>query len=172
MDIGQIHSLVSSKASLKYCGCNWFMVFKFTKSGQRVGSCEIRIRYKYRAYQILCAATDGCRSRPWLVGRLADKRFRILTLVPNTHCYFSSVSLVNLIQCFFCKNMTSSVDFSVLYGTCFFQSINLFPNWTEIRHRSSWKLYSKFASCFRTRLCAFFIRILNVSEVHTMRIPV
>ena len=34
---------------------------------------------------------------------------------------------------------------------------------TGIRHRSSWKLYSKFASCFRTRLSAFHIhRIVNI----------
>ena len=53
-------------------------------------------------------------------------------------------------------------DFSILYGTCFFESFSLFPNYTGIRHRLSWKLYSKFASCFRTRLSAFHISIVNI----------
>ena len=77
-------------------------------------------------------------------------------------CYSSSVSLANLVLCLFCKNMTSAVGFSILYGACFFQSFSLSPNCTGIRHSSSWKLYSKFASCFRTRLSAFHISIVNI----------
>ena len=53
------------------------------------------------------------------------------------------------------KNMTSTVHFSILYGACFFEYFSLSPNCTGMRHRSSWKLYSKFAKCFRTRLSAF-----------------
>ena len=63
---------------------------------------------------------------------------------------------------FFCKKMTSTVHFSILYGVGFFESFSLSPNCTGIRHRSSWKLYSKFASCFRTRLSAFHISIVNI----------
>ena len=58
--------------------------------------------------------------------------------------------------------MTSTVHFSILYGACFLEYFSLSPNCTGIRRRSSWKLYSKFASCFRTRLSAFHIRILNI----------
>ena len=85
---------------------------------------------------------------------------------PKHHCYFSSISLANLIWCFFCKNMTSTVEFSTLYGACFFESFSLSPNCTGIRHRSSRKLYSKFASCFRTRFSAFHIRIVNITRPH------
>ena len=68
----------------------------------------------------------------------------------------------NLIYCFFCKNITSTVDFSILYRACFFEYSSLSPNCTGIRHRFSWKLVSKFASCFRTRLSAFHLRIVNI----------
>ena len=39
---------------------------------------------------------------------------------------------------------------------------SLSPKCTGIRHRSSWNIYLKFASCFRTRLSAFHVRILNI----------
>ena len=54
------------------------------------------------------------------------------------------------------------VNISILYRPCFFESFSLSPNCTGIRHRSSWKLYSKFDSCFRTRLSAFHIRIVYI----------
>ena len=97
-----------------------------------------------------------------LAGLPADYRVRILTLLPNTQSvisvqFFSPISS----QCFFCKNMTSTVDFSILYEVCFFKSCSLSPNCTGIRHMSLLKLYSKFASCFRTRLSAFHIRTVN-----------
>ena len=44
----------------------------------------------------------------------------------------------------------------------FYSLWNPFPNCTGIRHRSSGKLYSKFASCFRTQLSAFHLRIVNI----------
>ena len=53
--------------------------------------------------------------------------------------------------------MTSTVDFSTLYGACFFEYFSLSPNC-----RSSWKLYSKFALCFRTWLSTFHICIVNI----------
>ena len=64
---------------------------------------------------------------------------------------------------FFCKNMTSTVDFSIRYGACFSESFSLSPNCAGIMRRSSWKLDWKFASCFRTRHSAFHIvRIVNI----------
>ena len=60
------------------------------------------------------------------------------------------------------RTWCSTVDFSILYGACFFESFSLSLNCTGIRHVSSWKLYLKFASCLRTRLSAFHIRIVNI----------
>ena len=52
--------------------------------------------------------------------------------------------------------MMSTVDISILYGACFLESFSQSPNCTGIRHWLSRKLYSKFVSCFRTRLSAFY----------------
>ena len=98
--------------------------------------------YNYRASQVLRAATDGCLSQRWLPG---------LPTIGSTYWRCSQtlsvISVQFLIWCFFSKNLTSTVDFSILYGACFFESFSLSPNCTGIRHRSSWKLYSKFVSC-------------------------
>ena len=77
-----------------------------------------------------------------------DKRFR------DFWVFFSNLSLFSFSVS---SNMSSTVDFSILYGASFFESFSLSPNCLGIRHRSSWKFYSKFASCFRTRLSAFHI---------------
>ena len=77
-----------------------------------------------------------------------DKRFRdFWGVCSNLSPISSNVS--------FCKNMTLTVDFSILYGACFFESFSLSPNCAGIRHRSSWKLYLKSASCFRKTTSCF-----------------
>ena len=111
-----------------------------------------------RASQILCMATDGCRSQPWLACRPTSRASywrcsRTLTLLfrfsfqvdGHVHLQSWDVSVYSL---------WLLLDIS--------ESFSLSPNCTGIRHRSSWKLYSKFASCFRTRLSAFHIHIVNI----------
>ena len=60
------------------------------------------------------------------------------------------------------SNVSSLRTWRRLFTFLFFEYFSLSRNCTGIRHRTSWKLYSKFASCFRTRLSAFHIRIVNI----------
>ena len=72
-------------------------------------------------------------------------------------CFFSSVS----------EEMVMHIDMHLQSGDVsvywlwllldISESFSLSPNCTGIRHRSSWKLHSKFSSCFRTRLSVFHI---------------
>ena len=109
----------------------------------------------YRASQILCVATDGCCLRPWLAG-----------FPTSGPAYWRCSQTLTIISVQFLSPISSNVSSVrtwrqrstfLFYGACFFEYLSLSPNYTGIRHRSSWKLYSKFALCFRTRLSAFHI---------------
>ena len=115
---------------------------------------SLNIYQNYTASHVLCVATDDCRLRPWLACRLTSMA---------SYWRFSQ-TLTLLFQFSFWVDghvHLQSRDVSI-YWLWLLLDVSLSPNCTEIRHRSSWKLYSKFASYFRTRLSAFHICIVNI----------
>ena len=121
----------------------------------RLLMCRVITLLENRASQILHVATDGCHSRPWLAcwppsGDHTDAAPK------HSLCYFSCFRVDGHVH----QRIFAKRRFWLLLDVG--QSFSLSPNCAGIRHRSSWKLYSIFASCFRTRLSAFHICIVNI----------